>query len=232
MNDLSAFGKSLQTSLSAAGAELSSVASSTETELMNFGREIGRDGAELGAHMAQGANHMGTSIAAGTRQIGDSLNQLSRERVAWFFALSTVGTLMFSLAFFVGLPTLILAPAKFALCFSIGSACSMSAMGALRGVQGQVTHMMAPERLTHSMAYLGSLLGTLYCALVLHSYVLTIVCSFAQLTSLLYYQVSYFPMGAQGLQAVFGMGLAMVKPIVFACGRSLGLVKQKTFLPI
>ena len=102
MNDLSAFGKSLQTSLSAAGAELSSVASSTGTELMNFGREIGRDGAELGAHMAQGANHMGTSIAAGTRQIGDSLNQLSRERVAWFFALSTVGTLMFSLAFFVG----------------------------------------------------------------------------------------------------------------------------------
>ena len=168
MNDLSAFGKSLQTSLSAAGAELSSVASSTGTELMNFGREIGRDGAELGAHMAHGANHMGTSIAAGTRQIGDSLNQLSRERVAWFFALSTVGTLMFSLAFFVGLPTLILAPAKFALCFSIGSACSMSAMGALRGVQGQVTHMMAHERLTHSMAYLGSLLGTLYCALVLH----------------------------------------------------------------
>ena len=53
MNDLSAFGKSLQTSLSAAGAELSSVASSTGTELMNFGREIGRDGAELGAHTAE-----------------------------------------------------------------------------------------------------------------------------------------------------------------------------------
>ena len=42
MNDLSAFGKSLQTSLSAAGAELSSVASSTGTELLNFGREIAR----------------------------------------------------------------------------------------------------------------------------------------------------------------------------------------------
>ena len=39
-------------------------------------------------------------------------------------------------------------------------------------------------------------------------------------------------MGAQGLQAVFGMGLAMAKPVVFACGRSLGLVKQKSFLPL
>ena len=107
----------------------------------------------------------------------------------------------------------------------------MSAMGALRGCRAVGAHDR--PRASHPLRGVRRVVvGTLYCALVLHSYVLTILCSFAQLTSLLYYQVSYFPMGAQGLQAVFGMGLAMAKPVVFACGRSLGLVKQKSFLPL
>jgi hypothetical protein len=78
----------------------------------------------------------------------------------------------------------------------------------------------------------GALLGTLYCSLILHSYVLTILSSVAQAAALLYYQVSYFPYGAQGLKTVLTMGVHIAKPLVFACGRSLGLVKPKSYLPL
>ena len=53
--------------------------------------------------------------------------------------------------------------------------------------------MVAPERLVLSLAYLGALLGTLYCSLVLHSYVLTILSSVAQAAALMYYQVELLP---------------------------------------
>ena len=138
---------------------------------------------------------------------------------------------MYSLAFFYA-PMLVLFPAKFAVCFSVGSVCSVCAVGALRGAQAQVAHMIAPERLVLSLAYLGALLGTLYCSLVLHSYVLTILSSVAQAAALLYYQVSYFPYGAQGLKTVLSMGMHIAKPLVYACGRSIGLIKPKLYLPL
>jgi hypothetical protein len=108
----------------------------------------------------------------------------------------------------------------------------MGAVGALRGWAAQVTHMMAQERVVVSLAYVGSLLATLYSALAMHSYLLTVFTSLAQLVALLYYQVSYFPMGAQGLRVVAQMGMQVAKPLAYSCGRALGLVKPKSYLPL
>ena len=144
----------------------------------------------------------------------------------------TLSFIYLSLAFFVGLPVMALAPAKFAICFSVGSATSVCAVGALRGAQAQLTHMLASERIVLSLSYFGSLVATLYAALVLHSYVLTIVSSCAQAAALVYYQVSHFPYGAQGVRTVLVMGAHIAKPLVFACGRAVGLVKPKSYLPL
>ena len=95
-----------------------------------------------------------------------------------------------------------------------------------------MTHMMAQERVVVSLAYVGSLLATLYSALAMHSYLLTVFTSLAQLVALLYYQVSYFPMGAQGLRVVAQMGMQVAKPLAYSCGRALGLVKPKSYLPL
>lgn len=157
MENLTSFGKSLQGSIASGfnaatqgvdlqgvTSTLSSVASSTSTELFNFGKELQRDANDAAINMASGANQVGSyvsvgatqaasQIAAGTREFQNTLQNLSRERVVYFFALSLVGTLMLFLAFFVGVPTIAIAPAKFAICFSVGSACTMSAVGALRG---------------------------------------------------------------------------------------------------
>jgi hypothetical protein len=48
-------------------------------------------------------------VAAGAREFNNTLQSLSRERVMYFFALTFVGALMLTLAFFIGVPTLALA---------------------------------------------------------------------------------------------------------------------------
>ena len=245
MDGLASFAKSAGTQISdswktatndldlqSVQANFQSMASSTGNELLNFGKELSRDAGDAGAYVAQGAGQAGAYASASAQQMHQSLKTLSPDRVMTFFALCAVSSVMYSLAFFIGLPVMVLMPAKFAICFSVGSACSISAVGALRGAQTQLQHMFAPERIVLSLSYLGSLLGTLYAALVLHSYVLTIITSSAQAVALVYYQVSYFPYGAQGLKTVITMGVHIAKPVVYACGRSLGLVKPKSYLPL
>ena len=57
------------------------------------------------------------------------------------FGVERASAFMYALAFFLGLPTLVLAPAKFGLCFSFGSVASVCAVGALRGAGAQLKHM-------------------------------------------------------------------------------------------
>lgn len=122
----------------------------------------------------------------------------------YFAALFGGGVLFLLMAFFLFLPVLILAPAKFAMTFSIGSALIIASLGALKGWQAMFGHMFSKERMPFTAAYLGSLLGTLYAALMLHSYVFSVVCCVAQVCTLLYYVASYFPGGASGAQAILG----------------------------
>ena len=65
----------------------------------------------------------------------------------WFLALLGAGLLFTVLAFSLFLPIIILAPSKFAICFTIGSALIMSAFVSLRGWRGQLAHMLSAERL-------------------------------------------------------------------------------------
>ncbi len=65
----------------------------------------------------------------------------------WFLALLGAGLLFSVLAFSLFLPIIILAPSKFAICFTIGSALIMSAFVSLRGWRGQLMHMFSAERL-------------------------------------------------------------------------------------
>ena len=255
MEDLANFGKSVSSSISSGftaatrdidlqgmHSSLNSMAASTGAEIISFGKELSRDAGEAGAYVAQGAGQAGAYVAqgagqagayvaAGTREISNSVKNLSPERVGAFFMLACTSSVMFSLAFFF-LPALPLVPAKFAVCFSVGGACSIGAVGALRGAAAQISHMLAPDRVVVSLAYVGSALATLYASVVMHSYFLTIVASIAQTVALLYYQVSYFPMGAAGLKAVAQMGAHLAKPALYSCGRAMGLVKPKSYLPL
>ena len=65
----------------------------------------------------------------------------------YFAALAGTGVLFLLLAFFIFLPMIILAPSKFAITFSLGSALIIASLGALKGWREMFGHMASKERL-------------------------------------------------------------------------------------
>jgi len=119
----------------------------------------------------------------------------------YFGAFAGAGVLLLLLSFFVFLPMIILSPSKFAITFSLGSGLILVSLGFLRGWKelfGQTK-----DRLPFAAAYVGSLVGTLYASLVLHSYIYSLGLCIVQVVTLIYYVASFFPGGAQGAQYVF-----------------------------
>lgn len=75
----------------------------------------------------------------------------SSTQFTYFFAMFAAGVVFLVLAFSVFLPVIILAPAKFALCFTLGSALCMAAFLTLKGWRTQLHHMFSAERLPFSV---------------------------------------------------------------------------------
>ncbi|KAK4902016.1 Protein transport protein sft2 [Elasticomyces elasticus] len=67
-------------------------------------------------------------------------------------------------------------------------------------------HLISAERLPFTATYFGSIGLTLYFALGLHSTILTLMSSIVQFVALLWYLVSYFPMGSTGLRFAASFG--------------------------
>lgn len=101
----------------------------------------------------------------------------------YFAALLCGSAVFFFLAFFLFLPMIIIAPGKFALSFTCGSICTMSAMLMLSGWKAGLAHMVSRERLPFTGIYLGSMAATLYAAVSMHSYILSIGFSVVQVRS-------------------------------------------------
>ncbi|KAJ4362783.1 protein transport protein sft2 [Ascochyta clinopodiicola] len=136
-----------------------------------------------------------------------------REEEEGFFALSRWdrllvfgGLLLAALAMFatcIGLmftPVFIVKPRKFAILWTMGSVLFLAAWSVMMGPIQYVQHLISGPRLPFTAAYFGSIALTLYFSLGLHSTILTFVAVIAQLVSLLWFTVSYFPMGSTGLR--------------------------------
>jgi hypothetical protein len=177
---------------------------------------------DMSANAASNAAEFTTNAAKDTMS---ALQSLDRERIAWSMAFTFVSGLSLTLAFTVGIATIALFPAKFALCFSLFSVSNICAVGALRGANEQIKHMLDPERLYVSCGFVGTILFTLWAALIKHSYFLTVMASIAQALALLYYQLSFFPMGAEGFRVVCKVAYAtVVKPTFLLALRFVGMV--------
>ncbi|GAA5899645.1 hypothetical protein JCM6882_001174 [Rhodosporidiobolus microsporus] len=133
---------------------------------------------------------------------------LSRwERFLGFLLCIGGATACFAVSFFIGLPMLAIKPRKFAVAFSLGSVLFMVGFAVLQGPLAHLKHIFTPDRLPFTLAYFGSLVATLFFALVKHSYLATLICGLIQLAALIFYFVSYFPGGFQTLQ--FGSRMAL-----------------------
>ena len=170
-------------------------------------------------------NKAGSAVAGQLKEGVSALQQFDQQRLMNFGAMMAGSFFFLVLALWVGLPTLALAPSKFAICFTIGSALNMGAFAALRGPMAQAQHMIHKDRLPFSAAYVSSMLATLYASMYAHSYILTVIFSAAQVMCLGYYLASYFPGGVAGLKVVSHVLSATLGPILKATGRCFGVSK-------
>ena len=147
---------------------------------------------DMSANAASNAAEFTTNAAKDTMS---ALQSLDRERISWSMAFTFVSGLSLTLAFTVGIATIALFPAKFALCFSFVFCFKHLRRRRVASANEQIKHMLDPERLYVSCGFVGTILFTLWAALIKHSYFLTVMASIAQALALLYYPVEFLPDG-------------------------------------
>ena len=135
----------------------------------------------------------------------------SRTMVTAATVLACFGGFQLMLAVFVFLPMIVIAPQKFALSFTGGSACLFIASLLLRGWKSQLKQMISKERLPFTCSYVFSIVATVYASLIVHSYFLSLIFSFVQVVCLSYYMVSYLPGGTAGLSTLLTVMSSVVK---------------------
>ncbi|KAG9517431.1 SFT2-domain-containing protein, partial [Aureobasidium melanogenum] len=125
---------------------------------------------------------------------------LSRwDRLLVFGALNLAAIALFVVCFTL-MPVLTLRPRKFAILWSMASALFLSSWAVMMGPYTYLKHLLSTERLPFTGTYFGSIAMTLYFALGLQNTLLTLISSIIQLVCLVWYLVSYFPMGSTGLR--------------------------------
>lgn len=107
---------------------------------------------------------------------------------------------------FAAFPLLMATPRKFAILWSFGSLFFLASWAALMGPWVYLKHLTSGPRLPFSGAYFGSIGLTIYFSVGLHSTILTLISAFAQLGCLIWYLISYFPMGGSGLRFATSLG--------------------------
>jgi|MDTB01.2.fsa_nt_gb hypothetical protein len=142
-----------------------------------------------------------------------------RERVSKAVYLLIASVSCALLAVFVGLPTIVLRPAKFVVfmslttLFAIGSVIMLQTPGAfIKDVSDGGIEKSVPFG-----ALVGSQLLTLYVAVFVHKYVYTIMFGALQVLSILYYLASFIPGGTKGLEILLRSGYAMVDTACMPC---------------
>ncbi|XP_065861602.1 protein transport protein SFT2 isoform X2 [Euphorbia lathyris] len=160
-------------------------------------------------------------VSKGVRDIPGNLqsatsNIPSGKALMYFGLFLAAGVFFVFIAFAMFLPVIVLMPQKFAICFTLGCIFIISSFVALKGPKNQIDHMISKERLPFTLGFIGSMVGTIYVSMVLHSYVLSVLFSVIQVLSLAYYAISYFPGGSAGMKF---LSASLVSSITRCFGR-------------
>ncbi|ODV59934.1 Sft2p [Ascoidea rubescens DSM 1968] len=116
------------------------------------------------------------------------------------FALFFAGSIICFLICFFLFPVLSLKPRKFATLWSLGSIFFVVSFIFLQGFKNYFTHLFSKERIYFTLFFFSSIFLTLVSSLYFKSIILSIIFCIVQLISVIWYTVSYFPMGKQTLR--------------------------------
>eukprot|EP00842_Homolaphlyctis_polyrhiza_P005608 jgi/Hompol1/6048/HPOL_004821-RA len=126
---------------------------------------------------------------------------MNLQRYIGFFMVMATACLFFMISLF-SLPMILLAPAKFALTYTMGSMLFLFSFSLLNGLMAHAKHIFSWDRLPFTASYLGSMLLTLFFAVIKPSYILVLVFCIAQVICLAWYLGSYLPGGVHGLRMI------------------------------
>lgn len=154
-------------------------------------------------YVRDGANNLYESLPTYNSQTAPqqepSWFKLSRlEKIIGFACCLAASLMCFMLGVFM-FPVLALKPRKFTLLWTMGSVLFVVSFGILQGPRAYVSHLTSRDRIAFTSVFFGSVVFTLYCALVIKSTILTIIASIVEVFAILYYTISYFPFGAATL---------------------------------
>ncbi|KAL9009067.1 MAG: hypothetical protein Q9173_005875 [Seirophora scorigena] len=131
---------------------------------------------------------------------------LSRwDRLLVFGACNAAAVVCFVICFAL-FPVLSVRPRKFAILWSLGSMLFLASWAVLMGPLQYAQHLISGPRLPFTAAYFGSITLTLVFAIKLQNTILTLLSAIVQLVALVWYLVSYFPMGGTGLRFAARLG--------------------------
>ncbi|KAI5862684.1 SFT2-domain-containing protein [Durotheca rogersii] len=131
---------------------------------------------------------------------------LSRWDRMLIFGACNLGALACFILCFVLWPVLMATPRKFVILWSFGSVLFLSSFAAMMGPMAYVQHLTSGSRLPFTAAYFGSIALTIYFSVGLHNTILTLLAAIVQIVCLLWYLVSYFPMGSSSLRLATSFG--------------------------
>ncbi|KAI3328588.1 Got1/Sft2-like family-domain-containing protein [Ustulina deusta] len=131
---------------------------------------------------------------------------LSRWDRLLIFGACNLGALACFVLSFALWPILMTKPRKFVILWSFGSLLFTSSFGAVMGPRTYLQHLTSGPRLPFTAAYFGSIALTIYFSVGLQNTILTLISALVQIACLLWYLVSYFPMGSSGLRLATTFG--------------------------
>jgi len=131
---------------------------------------------------------------------------LSRWDRLLVFAACNLAALACFVICFTLFPVLSLRPRKFVILWSVGSVMFLASFAAVMGPTNYIRHLFSGPRIPFTAGYFGSILLTLVFAIKLQSTILTLLAALVQLACLIWYLVSYFPMGSTGLRLATSFG--------------------------
>ncbi|KAI1638172.1 Got1/Sft2-like family-domain-containing protein [Biscogniauxia mediterranea] len=131
---------------------------------------------------------------------------LSRWDRMLIFGACNLGALACFVLCFALWPVLMAKPRKFVILWSFGSLLFLSSFAAVMGPYAYAQHLTSGTRLPFTAAYFGSIAMTIYFSIGLQSTLLTLFSALIQIACLIWYLVSYFPMGTSGLRLATNFG--------------------------
>lgn len=127
------------------------------------------------------------------------LNEAFRTRVKHSIYLLGISVLFGILAVFIGLPTLVLRPAKFVICMTL---CTLSAAGSVIILQKPALFLSNLLKGGAANAFpvgllLVSLLFTIYATVFIHTYIIVLIAGSIQMFCMAFYLASFIPGGSR-----------------------------------